>query len=266
MDVERKRVGLVLGGGGARGLAHVGVLQVLQREGIPIDCIAGASVGSLVGAGYAAGLRGEPLLQIARQLRWGDIASFVWPYRGFVSFARMERYLDRLLGERDLADLEIPYAAVAADLATGEMVVLKEGRLATAVRASCSVPGVVTPLKRDGRLLVDGGMANNLPISVVRDLGADVVIAVGLVTPSGQRPRGVMATGFAAVEHLIVGAGDDPATADVYIPIPLWGLGSLIRLSAREELMALGRQKAEEALPAIRAVLGGATEPQSIQS
>jgi NTE family protein len=256
MDIERKRVGLALGGGGARGLAHIGVLQVLGREGIAVDCIAGASIGSLVGAGYAAGLRGESLLQVALQLRWRDVSRPVWPRRGFVSFGKMERFLTRLLGERDLSDLEIPYAAVAADLVTGELVVLKEGRLASAVRASCSVPGVVTPLKLNGRLLVDGGMANNLPISVVRDLGADMVIAVGLATPSRERPKGVMATGVAAIEHLIIGAGDDPTTADVYIPIPLWGLSSLIRLSAREELIALGRQGAEQALPAIRAELG----------
>jgi NTE family protein len=255
MALERKRVGLALGGGGARGLAHVGALQVLEREQIHVDCIAGASVGSLVGAAYAAGLRSDRLLDLARQMRWRDIGALTWPRNGLVSFAKMERYLAELLGDVDIADLEIPYAAMASDFLTGEAVILSKGRLIPAVRASCSVPGVVKPMKWRGRLLVDGGMVNNLPISVVRELGADVVIAVGLVTPSGERPKGTIATAVAAIEHLIVHAGDDPSTAEVYIPVPLWGLGSLIRLSAREEIVALGRKATEEAMPAIRAAL-----------
>jgi NTE family protein len=255
MDEQRKRVGLALGGGGARGLAHIGVLRVLEREGIPVDLIAGTSVGSLVGAAYAAGWRAERLEEMSGRIRWRDLARPTWPHNGIVSFARLEAFLVRILGDLTFNDLTIPYTAVASDLVSGELVLLNEGRLAPAVRASCSVPGVVTPLKKDGRLLVDGGMVNNLPISVVRGMGADVVLAVGLVTPSGERPKGLVATGVAAVEHLVVGAGDDPATADVYLAVPLWGLGSLVRLSAREALIALGQQVAAGALPAIRAVL-----------
>jgi NTE family protein len=254
--MTRKRVGLALGGGGARGMAHVGVLQVLEREGFPIDCIAGTSVGSLVGAAYAAGLRGERLTTMALQMRWRDIGNLVWPRDGLVSFAKLESFLVNVMGDLTFADLQIPYAAVAANLAAGNPVILKTGRVAPAVRASCSVPGIVTPVDMDGLRLVDGGMANNLPISVVRDMGADLVIAVGLATPPGGQPRGIFNIGIATVEHLIIGAGDDPATADVYIPIPLWGLGSLIRLSAGEKLIALGRQAAEQALPAIEAALG----------
>lgn len=254
-SAKRARVGLALGGGGARGLAHVGVLLVLEREGIPIGCIAGTSVGSVVGAAYAAGLRGEQLREMALQIRWRDIARPVWPRDGLVSFAGLESFLVSVAGELTFADLKIPYAAVAADLATGQPVVLRTGRVAPAVRASCSVPGLVTPVEMDGRQLVDGGMANNLPISVARDLGADLVIAVGLATPPGDQPKGVLAIGISAVEYLIIGAADDPATADVYIPIPLWGLGSVLRLSAGEKLIALGQQAAEQALPAIRAAL-----------
>jgi NTE family protein len=255
MGEQRKRVGLALGGGGGRGMAHVGVIRVLEQASIPIDCIAGTSVGSLVGAAYAAGLGGDKLLDLAHRARWRDLASLVWPRDGFVSFAKMEAFLASLLGDLAFADLKTPYAAVATDLATGEIVVLTEGRLIPAVRASCSVPGIVTPLEWAGRCLVDGGVANNLPISVVRSLGADLVIAVGLASPPAVRPRGPFATGVAAIEHLLIHAGDDPATADVYLPIPFWGLGSIVRLSRREESIALGRQAAEAALPAIRAAL-----------
>jgi NTE family protein len=254
--MNRKRVGLALGGGGARGLAHVGVLSVLEREGIPVDCIAGTSAGSVVGAAYAAGLRADRLLELAQRLRWRQVARLVWPHRGFVSFDKLEAYFAELVGDVTIPTLELPYAAVAADLATGEPVILRDGRLAAAVRASCSVPGIVTPLELNGRLLIDGGVANNLPISVVRDLGAEVVIAVGLVAPSQDDARTPLQIGFKAIEFLIVGAGDDPATADVYLPIPLTGLASLLRTSAWQRFTALGEQIAEQALPLIRKALG----------
>ncbi len=251
----RKRVGLALGGGGARGMAHVGVIRVLEREGIPIDCIAGTSAGSLVGAAYAAGIRGHALLDMALELRWRHIVRLAWPRQGFLSFEKLESYLVRTLGDLAFTDLDIPYAAVTADLATGEQVVLKEGRVAAAVRASCSVPGFVTPVEVNGRLLVDGGVVNNLPISVARELGADVVIAVGLGAPPGYYPKGPLQMAIAALESLLMNAGDDPASADVHLPIPVWGLGTLVRTSKRHRFFALGQQVAEGSLAAIRAAL-----------
>lgn len=253
--MNRKRVGLALGGGGARGIAHIGVLQVLEREQIPVDCIAGTSAGSLVGALYAAGVRADQLLQLALDIRWRHVVHPVWPRRGFLSFARLESYLVRTLGDLTFADLQIPYAAVAADLTTGEAVVLREGRVAPAVRASCSVPGLFVPVFLDHRWLTDGGVANNLPISVARELGADVVIAVRLGFPSPAPPRGPFRNAVAAIEHLLFHAADHPATADVYIPVPIWGLSSLVRLSRKRQVLELGRQAAEQALPAIRAAL-----------
>ncbi len=251
----RKRVGLALGGGGARGMAHVGVIRVLEREGIPIHCIAGTSAGSLVGAAYAGGIRGQRLLEMALHVRWRDILRPVWPRQGLFSLEKMETYLVNTIGDVTFADLEIAYAAVAADLAVGEQVALKEGRVAPAVRASCSVPGFVTPVKIDGRLLVDGGVINNLPISVVRDLGADVVIAVGLGAPPGKQPKGPFQAAMAALDSLLIHTADDPATADVHLPIPVWGLGSLVRTSRRHRFVSLGEQAAERAMPTIQALL-----------
>jgi NTE family protein len=254
-DLNRKRVGLALGGGGARGMAHVGAIRVLEREGIPIDCIAGTSAGSLVGAAYAAGIRGHRLLEMALNIRWRDIARVVWPRQGFFSFDRLESFLVNTVGDLTFTELDMPYAAIAADLATGQQVVLTEGRLAPAVRASCSVPGLVTPADIGGRLLVDGGVVNNLPISVVRSLGADVVIAVGLGDPPGEIPSGPLAIAISALDFLLINAADDPATADVHLPIPVWGLGSMIRTSRRHRLISLGQRAAEQAVPAIRAAL-----------
>ncbi len=253
--MDRKRVGLALGGGGMRGMAHVGVIRVLEREGIPIDCIAGTSAGSVVGAAYAGGIRGHQLMELALQIRWRDIARPVWPRHAFISFARLETYVANLLGDPTFADLDIPYAAVTADLATGEQVILQEGRVAPAVRASCSVPGIVAPVEVNGRLLADGGVINNVPISVVRNLGAEVVIAVGLGAPPGDHPRGPLKAGMAALELLLINAADDPASADVHLPIPVWGLGTLVRTSKRHRILSLGQQVAEQALPAIKAAL-----------
>ena len=253
--MSRKLVGLALGGGGARGMAHVGVIRVLEREGIDIDCIAGTSAGALVGAAYAAGIRGYRLLEMALNLRWRDIARFVWPRQGFVSFDKLESYMIQVAGDLTFADLEMACATVTADLATGEQVILKEGRVARAVRASCSVPGFVTPVEVEGRLLVDGGVVNNLPISVVRALGADVVIAVGLGSPPGEFPKGPLQIATAALDSLLMNAADDPSTADVHLPIPVFGLSSFVRTSQRHRFASLGQQAAERALPEIWAAL-----------
>ncbi|MGD8627133.1 MAG: patatin-like phospholipase family protein [Anaerolineae bacterium] len=251
----RKKLGLALGGGGARGMAHVGILQVLAREGIPIDCIAGTSAGSLVGAAYAAGLGVDRLLELALDIRWRDLGRLVWPGDGLVSFDRMEAFLVGQLGDLSFADLQIAYAAVAADLDTGRQVILRRGRLAPAVQASCSVPGLVTPVELDGRLLTDGGVVNNLPISVVREMGADVVLAVGLGDPTTGRPHGARAILLWAMERLLYRAGDDPATADIFLPVPFEGFASMVRTSLRHRFIARGRHLAEEALPQIRAAL-----------
>ncbi len=250
-----KRLGLALSGGAARGMAHVGVLQALDEAGIPVACIAGTSAGSLAGAVYAAGIRGQRLVDLALTVRWRDVGRPTWSPLGFFSFAPLESYLAQLLGDLTFSQLAIPYAAVAADLHTGQAMVLTEGSVAPAVRASCSVPMLVTPIEIGGRPLVDGAIANNLPISVVRDLGADVVVAVNLHPPPppplGHWPQ----IAAASMIYLLLAAGDDPATADVYLPIPLYGLSSLLRLSRGQAMMALGRRIAQEALPAIHAAL-----------
>jgi NTE family protein len=253
--MRQKRLGLALSGGGARGMAHVGVLQVLDEAGLSIACIAGTSAGSLAGAAYAAGYHGPRLAELALGIRWRDIARPSRSRAGMFSFDPLESYLDRLLGECTFADLEIPFAAVAGELESGRAAILRQGRLAPAVRASCSVPGLVSPTEIDGRRLVDGAIANNLPISVARDLGADVVVAVNLHPRPPEPPRRGRQIAMASFLYLLLAAGDDPATADVYLPIPLYGLDSLVRLSQRRELMALGRQVAQDALPAIRAAL-----------
>jgi NTE family protein len=250
----QKRIGLALGGGAVRGLAHLGVLTVLEREGISIDCVAGASVGAVVGAAHCAGLGAQQLKAIAAQLSWRRIASPIWPIQGFVSFTKLEHWLVDLLGDLDFADLAIPFAVVATDAESGAPVVLRAGRLAPAVRASCSVPGVVPPLKMNGRLLVDGGISDNLPVAAVRALGADYVIGVDICRPLIRPRRGPLGIGFAALETLVRRVGGGIETTDCLISPDLAGF-SYVRFSQREELIARGIRAAEERLPLLRSAL-----------
>lgn len=252
---SRKRVGLALGGGVARGPAHIGVLAVLEREGIPIDCVAGTSAGALIGAAYCAGLEVPQLCELARQSGWRTVIRLIWPRQGLVSFGKMEPWVESLVGAVDIRDLSIPFAAVAADLARGEVVALRRGRLATAVRASCSVPGLVAPVEIEGRLLCDGGVLDNLPVKAVRDMGADYVIGVDLFAPDCGRRWGPLGMGVAAVESLIRRAGGGVDCADCLITPDIAG-ASYFQFSKSAEFIALGEAAAEKMIPTIRAELG----------
>ncbi len=214
---DRPRIGLALSGGGARGAAHVGLLKVLERERIPIDYIAGTSMGSIVGGMYASGLSPEEIERQLIAVDWDDVfddkidrrnRSFrrktddrLWLASGKIGFKDGDvtlpaglvqgQKINQLLISLTLPvaevesfdDLPIPFRAVAADIQTGETVVLDSGRLPKAIRASMSIPAVMTPVPWEGRNLVDGGIASNLPIEIVRDMGADIVIAVDISTP-----------------------------------------------------------------------------------
>ncbi len=189
----RPRVGLALSGGGARGLAHIGLLKVLEREGVRVDYLAGTSMGGVIAAGYAAGLSPEYLeeeaLRMSRYSQLARLFDLSLPGGGLVEGKKVREYLARHLGERTFAELAIPLALVAVDLASGEEVVLTEGSVVDAVRATISLPGVFAPVRLDDRLLVDGGVLNNLPADVVRRMGAEVVIAVDVSIPLEAWPE-----------------------------------------------------------------------------
>lgn len=262
MSNGRPQIGLALSGGVARGPAHVGALAVLEEAGIPIDFVAGTSAGAIVGAGYCAGLPIAQLQELAAHSGWRTIADLVLAREGLFSFARMEEWLEDIVGIPNLAleDLAIPLAIVTTDLQTGEAVTLREGRLATAVRASCSVPGFVTPVEVNGRLLCDGGVTNNLPVDAVRALGADVVIGVDLFAPDQNQRWGPVSTLATAVETLIRQSGGGVNRADCLI-VPDIADGSFLRFSLSREYMAKGAAAARVALPEIRQLLNhGDTE------
>lgn len=179
---RRPKVGLALSGGGARGLAHIGVLKVLEREGIKVDYLAGTSMGGVIAAAYALGL--DPAYMEQEALRLSNITSLVGlvdpslPWKGLFEGKKVQEYFHSHIGDATFEDAHIPLALVAVDLKKGEEVVIQEGRVVDAVRATISIPGIFAPLISDDKVLVDGGILNNLPADVVRRMGAEVVIAV----------------------------------------------------------------------------------------
>jgi NTE family protein len=224
---DNKRIGLALSGGISRGPAHVGVLNVLVQAGIPIDCVVGVSAGSIIGAVYCAGVPLKQMNELAMKVGWRRIARPVWPRRGFLSFKKLERFLADLIGDVEFRQLKIPFAVVATDLLSGEPVVLMEGRVATAVHASCAVPGFIEPVERAGRLLGDGGVSCNLPGKQVRALGADYVIGVDLMQPHLRRRLGPFRFGAMALETLIQRSGGGLDSVDYLIQPALRGFNSL---------------------------------------
>jgi NTE family protein len=177
---KRPIVGLALSSGGARGAAHVGILKVFKAENVPVDVIVGTSVGAGVGGLYAAGVSIEEIEKIWLQTDLKRVLRGYWPTLSKSGWSRGEeitRSLAKTLGEKRIEALEIPYAAVASDINTGEEIILQEGLLIEAIRASSSIPAIFTPVGWNGRYLVDGGLVNPLPVSVARVLGAQVVIA-----------------------------------------------------------------------------------------
>lgn len=174
---KRPFFAVALGGGGARGMAHIGVLKVLEHEGLRPDLVVGTSVGALIGAIYCAGVPIREMEDVARKVKWGDMGSFAWRLTGVSSNMKMERWLKSFMPTRHFADLKIPLAICATDLVTGNNVEILQGDLFSAVRASCALPGIYEPVKLDGMLCADGGMVAYLPAPQAKQLGADVVLA-----------------------------------------------------------------------------------------
>ncbi len=181
---RKKRVGLALSGGAARGIAHIGVLEVLDQEKIPIDMIAGTSAGAIMGAVYAAGQDTHAMVAHALDAGWKRLAPLVdisLPVSGFLKGKKIIGLIAEYVGgDIKFSDLKIPFACVATDIYTGEEVVLNSGSVAEALRASISVPGIFTVVKRGDHYLVDGGLTTPVPVNVVKRMGADFIIAVNV--------------------------------------------------------------------------------------
>ena len=281
------RIGLALSGGGARGLAHIGVLKVLEQEGIVIDCMAGTSMGGFVAAAYATGLAPtlleEEALRMSKPRHLLSLVDPAPPRRGLFEGGRVRRYLARYLGNCAFDDLRVPLTLIAVDLNTGQQVHLNQGSVADAVRATIAIPGIFAPVERDGQLLVDGGVLNNLPADVARDMGADLVIAVDVTmgaeaagrSVTEQRSRHTKVSGalgstaiwYRSLRVMMIEINRhrmEQARPQVYIqPAIPPSVGALTGFAHAAEVVAAGEQAAREALPHILSLLAS---PAALQA
>ena len=187
LQKKRPKVGLALSGGGARGFAHIGVLKVLSAAGYKIDLIAGTSMGAIIGAAYAGGYAPETIEELA--IKFSKLKEIIKlldinpPRKGLLVGNRVKKYLEKIFQEQHLfSDLSIPFGLNAVDLISGREIPFYSGELLPAIMASISIPGIFAPVKLNGYYLVDGGLLNNLPVSIARSMGADIVIAINVET------------------------------------------------------------------------------------
>jgi NTE family protein len=259
-------LGLALGGGFARGIAHVGVLKVLEQENIPVSFVAGTSVGALIGAAYCSGVTPAELEAIAARVRFRDLARWTLSRYGFATNMRMITFLNKVLKVQTFEELRIPLAVTATDFGSGEGVVFRSGPLADPVRASCAYPGVFLPVKVNGRLLVDGMLAHSLPTKPVRDMGADRVIAVSLRSKwaNNEGPRhifDVIGQCFSIAQDM--NCANARTSADLVIEPDVTGY----RYDDFEQsaaLIALGESSTRAALPEIRKWMEPAAVPAKV--
>jgi NTE family protein len=188
LKVREKKLGLALGGGSARGFAHIGVLKVLESAGIRVNLIAGTSMGAVIGAFYCSGIGLRMMERLAGHIQRNQWMDWTFPRMGLASGDKLEQLLVMLTRNKSFAELELPLAVVAADLVRGEKVVMREGNVARAVRASAAIPGVFCPVEYRGRTLVDGAVVERVPVHTAREMGADIVLAVdvGIYTDGGK--------------------------------------------------------------------------------
>ena len=253
-SLRRPLLGLALGGGFARGLAHIGVLKVLLENRIPIDSVAGTSIGSIVAAAPASGCAIDEMAAAARKVRWSSIARWTFPRFGFATNEPLRAFLSKALPCRTFEQLKLSLAIVAADLRTGEEVIFREGELLTPLRASCSFPGLFVPVEYRGRLLIDGAFVNSVPVSALS--GVDAVVAVNIRSNGLERcPTSlfeIVGESFRITQNFNQSSWRD--RSDLVIEPELkdfrWG-----DFGRSRESIAAGERAAQRALPALRDLL-----------
>jgi len=250
---RRDQSALVLGGGGCRGYGHLGVLRVLEREGLRPDLIVGSSAGSLVGVLYAAGLSTERIAKLGEGLTPNVLRDWIFPNLGLFSGAGIARFVRKQIGARPIESLPIRFAAVATDLRTGERVMLERGDAGLAIQASSSAPGLLEPVVMEGRLLVDGNIVAPVPVSAAHGLGARRVVAVDVTFPPDEAnlsdPFDALYQGFSILTRKL--ALEERNLADVMLAPAIPEHHSMSATVIAEHVRA-GERAAEKALPRLR--------------
>jgi NTE family protein len=254
---ERARVGLALAGGFARGIAHIGVLRTFERHGIPVDCVAGTSVGALIGSAYCAGTPLDKMEEVGRHTSFADFGRWTPSWLGLASNLRLANYLGRLTPVTTFEELKTPLAIAATDITEGVTVYYSRGPLIPPLRASCAYPGLFVPVQIEGRTLVDGFLTAPVPVEGALLLGADIVVAVYLEAGTAENPR-TAADIISRSFNIIQGHADISwrQQADVVIEPDVhpfvWD-----DFSRTPELVAAGAAATEAAIPAIRELMSG---------
>jgi NTE family protein len=258
MSKKKTGFGLALGGGAARGIAHIGVLKVLEEEGLEPTYICGTSAGSIVGALYAGGYRWETIAEVVRSTDWRDMVQPVFPKMGLVKADKLQTRLTELLDSLTFEELDVPFCAIAVDIMTGERVQLCTGPVAPAVRASCSIPGIFEPMVEGERVLVDGGILEEVPIYSCQSMGAKVVLAVDLNSDlsTPRYPENVfhvIMASFAAISRNREKRAHQ--SKNVVVALPKLADFSFHDLKRREELIEAGEASAREVIPGLKKLL-----------
>jgi NTE family protein len=261
---EPPRIGLALGGGFARGVAHAGVLRVIEEAGIPLHCITGVSAGAIAAAAYSSGVRPDDIGRIASAVRFCDIARWTICRMGFMRTERMDIFLRKLLKKYRFEDMEIPLGVVATDLQSGNVMAFRDtGDVLLPIRASCSYPGIFHPVEYQGRLLVDGGISVEVPAQLARAMGATHVIAVSIPMQAETMTPGnmfeVVNRCFQIIQHHRQEVWRK--YADVVIE-PAVSDSGWNAFENGNRMIEAGESAARAALPEIRKILEGTLRPQ----
>lgn len=255
----RKKIGLALSGGGARGFAHLGVVEALNANNIKIDMVAGTSAGSIVAAAYASGIEPTDLIEISKKASWYNFAGLPFSTRGMFSNAGIGKFITEYFPHPRFEDLEMPLAVVACDLATGQKKVINSGTIADAVMASCAIPGIFTPVYDvNGACLVDGGLVEPLPVKTLRDLGADVIIAVDLLACGfsfSNLPRSPIGSIFQSAMFMLQNvASSSHILADLVIKPEISHLRQ-DQIGKMDEFIERGRRAADEQIASLLQII-----------
>jgi len=250
------KIAVVLGAGASKGFAHIGVLKVLESNKIPIHMIIGTSAGSFVGSLYAYGYNAFELQKLSFSIEKGDVVDLSIPDNGFIKGEKLEAYINRILKNTPIEKLKIPFYAVATNIQSGREIVFGTGNTGTAVRASCSIPGIFRPVNISGKVYVDGGVVSPVAVEAAKKLGADIVIAVDISSDiDASRPEGTIETILQSISIMYSKlAAIQLSKADVVIRPKVGYIGSA-DFSKRHEAVLEGEKAALEALPKIQEIV-----------
>jgi NTE family protein len=248
------KVGLALSGGAVRGMTHIGVLKYLEERGIEVDMIAGTSAGSLVGALYAAGKSAGEIQEIALDIHWRDIIKYVYsvsfPRKGLINIEFLEKVINKYLGSATFEELQKPLIIVAVDLIRNRAVHMKTGEITSAIMASCAIPGIFTPVKREGLTLVDGGVLQNIPTAPLVEAGVKNIIAVDLNARSfpAEEPKNIFDILYRTLYMMAKEKDKENRGQATFLIEPELDHVSLWDLDKTRELIDLGYKEAQKVL------------------